>query len=177
MRTAVLRARADSSSSPLPRRCKKKVPASKRFTIHRTSNVLTLSLKRFANFSGGKITKVSTRSAQAAWSALSERFQALLQIEWIQIPGRQGPGVRIFAKSLNDHYAVKFKNIFSPASSCAWGAPAIEGVGGPGISVMNTVLHAPLVSEAAAAASCAFLWSVITYLSAQWSFNRRRLVS
>uniref|UniRef100_A0A8C9IWF7 Ubiquitin specific peptidase 36 n=1 Tax=Piliocolobus tephrosceles TaxID=591936 RepID=A0A8C9IWF7_9PRIM len=40
-------------------KCKKKVPASKRFTIHRTSNVLTLSLKRFANFSGGKITKAS----------------------------------------------------------------------------------------------------------------------
>lgn len=38
-------------------KCKKKVPASKRFSIHRTSNVLTLSLKRFANFSGGKITK------------------------------------------------------------------------------------------------------------------------
>uniref|UniRef100_A0A8D2DEP5 ubiquitinyl hydrolase 1 n=1 Tax=Sciurus vulgaris TaxID=55149 RepID=A0A8D2DEP5_SCIVU len=38
-------------------KCKKKVPASKRFTIHRTSNVLTLSLKRFANSSGGKITK------------------------------------------------------------------------------------------------------------------------
>ncbi|TRZ02494.1 hypothetical protein DNTS_000630, partial [Danionella cerebrum] len=37
--------------------CKKKVPATKRFTIHRASNVLTLSLKRFANFSGGKITK------------------------------------------------------------------------------------------------------------------------
>uniref|UniRef100_A0A4X1UJ23 USP domain-containing protein n=1 Tax=Sus scrofa TaxID=9823 RepID=A0A4X1UJ23_PIG len=41
-------------------KCKKKVPASKRFTIHRTSNVLTLSLKRFANFSGGKITKASS---------------------------------------------------------------------------------------------------------------------
>ncbi|XP_064423516.1 ubiquitin carboxyl-terminal hydrolase 36 [Latimeria chalumnae] len=38
-------------------KCKKKVPANKRFTIHRPSNVLTLSLKRFANFSGGKITK------------------------------------------------------------------------------------------------------------------------
>ncbi|XP_058013560.1 ubiquitin carboxyl-terminal hydrolase 42 isoform X1 [Ahaetulla prasina] len=38
-------------------KCKKMVPASKRFTIHRASNVLTLSLKRFANFSGGKITK------------------------------------------------------------------------------------------------------------------------
>lgn len=37
------------------------MPASKRFTIHRASNVLTLSLKRFANFSGGKITKVSAR--------------------------------------------------------------------------------------------------------------------
>lgn len=39
-------------------KCKKMVTASKRFTIHRSSNVLTLSLKRFANFSGGKITKV-----------------------------------------------------------------------------------------------------------------------
>ncbi|XP_054454761.1 ubiquitin carboxyl-terminal hydrolase 42 isoform X2 [Anoplopoma fimbria] len=38
-------------------KCKKMVTASKRFTIHRNSNVLTLSLKRFANFSGGKITK------------------------------------------------------------------------------------------------------------------------
>ncbi|KAK5914019.1 hypothetical protein CgunFtcFv8_008487 [Champsocephalus gunnari] len=38
-------------------KCKKKVPATKRFTIHRPSNVLTVSLKRFANFSGGKITK------------------------------------------------------------------------------------------------------------------------
>ncbi|XP_060700842.1 ubiquitin carboxyl-terminal hydrolase 36 [Hemiscyllium ocellatum] len=38
-------------------KCKKKVPATKRFSIHRASNVLTLSLKRFANFSGGKITK------------------------------------------------------------------------------------------------------------------------
>ncbi|NWR59132.1 UBP36 hydrolase, partial [Bucorvus abyssinicus] len=37
--------------------CKKKVSASKRFTIHQASNVLTLSLKRFANFGGGKITK------------------------------------------------------------------------------------------------------------------------
>ncbi|KAM6898725.1 ubiquitin carboxyl-terminal hydrolase 42 isoform 1-T2 [Lycodopsis pacificus] len=38
-------------------KCKKMVTASKRFTIHRSSNVLTLSLKRFANFSGGKIAK------------------------------------------------------------------------------------------------------------------------
>ncbi|KAM6297473.1 ubiquitin carboxyl-terminal hydrolase 36 [Aegotheles albertisi] len=38
-------------------RCKKKVTASKRFSIHRASNVLTLSLKRFADFGGGKITK------------------------------------------------------------------------------------------------------------------------
>ncbi|XP_075701205.1 ubiquitin carboxyl-terminal hydrolase 36 isoform X2 [Rhinoderma darwinii] len=38
-------------------KCKKKVPATKRFSIHRASNVLTLSLKRFANFSGGKISK------------------------------------------------------------------------------------------------------------------------
>lgn len=38
-------------------KCKKMVTASKRFTIHRSPNVLTLSLKRFANFTGGKITK------------------------------------------------------------------------------------------------------------------------
>ncbi|KAJ3607547.1 hypothetical protein NHX12_024598 [Muraenolepis orangiensis] len=38
-------------------KCKKMVTASKRFTIHRNSNVLTISLKRFANFSGGKIIK------------------------------------------------------------------------------------------------------------------------
>ncbi|NXK12653.1 UBP36 hydrolase, partial [Herpetotheres cachinnans] len=38
-------------------KCKKKVSASKRFTIHRPSNVLTLSLKRFAGFGGSKITK------------------------------------------------------------------------------------------------------------------------
>ena len=45
-------------------RCKKKVSASKRFTIHRASNVLTLSLKRF-DFGGGKITKVSARQSRA----------------------------------------------------------------------------------------------------------------
>ncbi|KAM4525037.1 ubiquitin carboxyl-terminal hydrolase 42 [Odontesthes bonariensis] len=38
-------------------KCKKMVTATKRFTIHRSPNVLTLSLKRFANFTGGKITK------------------------------------------------------------------------------------------------------------------------
>ncbi|KAL2297865.1 hypothetical protein Nmel_016430 [Mimus melanotis] len=40
--------------------CRKKVPASKRFTIHRASNVLTISLKRFGSCSssgGRKITK------------------------------------------------------------------------------------------------------------------------
>ncbi|XP_066856735.1 ubiquitin carboxyl-terminal hydrolase 42-like [Anser cygnoides] len=37
--------------------CKKMVPASKRFTVHRSSNVLTISLKRFADFTGGKINK------------------------------------------------------------------------------------------------------------------------
>ena len=51
---------SDTHASLLSFRCKKKVPATKRFTVHRTSNVLTLSLKRFANFSGGKITKVSS---------------------------------------------------------------------------------------------------------------------
>nr|AAH84261.1 Usp36 protein [Xenopus laevis] len=44
-------------------RCKKKVPASKRFSVHRDSNVLTLSLKRFANSSGGKITKLVTQNS------------------------------------------------------------------------------------------------------------------
>lgn len=34
------------------------VQASKRLSIHRNSNVLTISLKRFANFNGGKISKV-----------------------------------------------------------------------------------------------------------------------
>ncbi|KAK2876597.1 hypothetical protein Q8A67_020693 [Cirrhinus molitorella] len=38
-------------------KCKKMVTATKRFTIHRSSNVLTISLKRFTNFNGGKITK------------------------------------------------------------------------------------------------------------------------
>ncbi|XP_053327239.1 ubiquitin carboxyl-terminal hydrolase 42-like [Spea bombifrons] len=38
-------------------RCKQMVTACKRFTIHRTSNVLTLSLKRFASFTGGKLSK------------------------------------------------------------------------------------------------------------------------
>ncbi|XP_065503589.1 ubiquitin carboxyl-terminal hydrolase 36 isoform X3 [Caloenas nicobarica] len=38
-------------------RCKKKVSATKCFTIHRAPNVLTLALKRFAGFTGGKITK------------------------------------------------------------------------------------------------------------------------
>ncbi|KFO10040.1 Ubiquitin carboxyl-terminal hydrolase 36, partial [Balearica regulorum gibbericeps] len=38
-------------------KCKEKVSASKCLTIHRASNVLTLSLKRFANCGGGKITK------------------------------------------------------------------------------------------------------------------------
>ncbi|KAG8433086.1 hypothetical protein GDO86_017390 [Hymenochirus boettgeri] len=38
-------------------KCKQMVAASKRFTIHRSSNVLTLSLKRFASFSGGKLSK------------------------------------------------------------------------------------------------------------------------
>ncbi|XP_069728672.1 ubiquitin carboxyl-terminal hydrolase 17-like protein 6 [Phaenicophaeus curvirostris] len=38
-------------------RCKTKVQATKRFSIHQASNVLTLSLKRFSSVSGGKITK------------------------------------------------------------------------------------------------------------------------
>ncbi|XP_063790541.1 ubiquitin carboxyl-terminal hydrolase 42 isoform X2 [Pseudophryne corroboree] len=38
-------------------KCKRSVCATKTFTIQRVSNVLTLSLKRFACFSGGKLTK------------------------------------------------------------------------------------------------------------------------
>uniref|UniRef100_A0A8C9SD26 USP domain-containing protein n=1 Tax=Scleropages formosus TaxID=113540 RepID=A0A8C9SD26_SCLFO len=38
-------------------RCNKMVPALKRFTIHRSSNVLTIFLNRFANYYGDKITK------------------------------------------------------------------------------------------------------------------------
>uniref|UniRef100_A0A8C3L4C3 Ubiquitin carboxyl-terminal hydrolase n=1 Tax=Chrysolophus pictus TaxID=9089 RepID=A0A8C3L4C3_CHRPC len=38
-------------------KCMKMAPASKRFTIHRSPNVLTISLKRFADFTGAKITK------------------------------------------------------------------------------------------------------------------------
>ncbi|XP_069725233.1 ubiquitin carboxyl-terminal hydrolase 17-like protein 6 [Phaenicophaeus curvirostris] len=38
-------------------KCKTKVPAIKCLSIHRASNVLTLSLKRFSIFTGGKITK------------------------------------------------------------------------------------------------------------------------
>ncbi|XP_008822230.1 ubiquitin carboxyl-terminal hydrolase 42 [Nannospalax galili] len=47
----------DGENSYKCNKCKKMVPASKRFTIHRSSNVLTISLKRFANFTGGKIAK------------------------------------------------------------------------------------------------------------------------
>ncbi|XP_060950737.1 ubiquitin carboxyl-terminal hydrolase 42 [Limanda limanda] len=47
----------DGENSYKCTKCKKMVTASKRFSIHRNSTVLTLSLKRFANFSGGKITK------------------------------------------------------------------------------------------------------------------------
>lgn len=46
-------------------RCKKKVSATKRFTIHRAPRVLTLALKRFADFTGGKITKVSAQQSRA----------------------------------------------------------------------------------------------------------------
>ncbi|XP_065542556.1 ubiquitin carboxyl-terminal hydrolase 42-like [Lathamus discolor] len=38
-------------------KCTNMVPASKTYTIHRSSNVLIMSLKRFADFSGGKISK------------------------------------------------------------------------------------------------------------------------
>ncbi|NXR05681.1 UBP42 hydrolase, partial [Semnornis frantzii] len=47
----------DGENSYKCSKCKKMVPASKRYTIHRASNVLTISLKRFANFTGGKINK------------------------------------------------------------------------------------------------------------------------
>ncbi|KAM9013868.1 LOW QUALITY PROTEIN: ubiquitin carboxyl-terminal hydrolase 42-like [Ara ararauna] len=38
-------------------KCENMVSASKRYTIHRSSKVLTISLKRFADFTGGKISK------------------------------------------------------------------------------------------------------------------------
>lgn len=43
-------------------KCKKKAPATKRFTVHREPNVITIQLKRFEfnRFSGGKITKPVT---------------------------------------------------------------------------------------------------------------------
>ncbi|NXN95568.1 UBP42 hydrolase, partial [Rhinopomastus cyanomelas] len=47
----------DGENSYKCSKCKKMVPASKRYTIHRSSNVLTITLKRFANFTGGKINK------------------------------------------------------------------------------------------------------------------------
>ncbi|NXN35989.1 UBP42 hydrolase, partial [Rhinoptilus africanus] len=47
----------DGENSYKCSKCKKMVPASKTYTIHRSSNVLTISLKRFANFTGGKINK------------------------------------------------------------------------------------------------------------------------
>ncbi|KAM6299252.1 ubiquitin carboxyl-terminal hydrolase 42-like [Aegotheles albertisi] len=47
----------DGENSYKCSKCKKMVSASKRYTIHRASNVLTISLKRFANFTGGKINK------------------------------------------------------------------------------------------------------------------------
>uniref|UniRef100_A0A8C3MB60 USP domain-containing protein n=1 Tax=Geospiza parvula TaxID=87175 RepID=A0A8C3MB60_GEOPR len=39
-------------------RCKKNVAASKRFTVHRAPKILTVCLKRFDCFTGGKISKV-----------------------------------------------------------------------------------------------------------------------
>lgn len=42
-------------------RCEKNVAASKRFTIHCAPKVLTVCLKRFDCFSGGKISKVCTQ--------------------------------------------------------------------------------------------------------------------
>lgn len=39
--------------------CKNMVTATKGLTIHRSTNVLTLVLKRFDIFTGGKITKVT----------------------------------------------------------------------------------------------------------------------
>ncbi|XP_074775111.1 ubiquitin carboxyl-terminal hydrolase 42 isoform X2 [Athene noctua] len=47
----------DGENSYKCSKCKKMVPASKRYTIHRSSNVLTITLKRFANYTGGKINK------------------------------------------------------------------------------------------------------------------------
>ncbi|XP_070579458.1 ubiquitin carboxyl-terminal hydrolase 36-like [Ptychodera flava] len=49
----------DNDNMYMCKRCKVKVPALKRFTVHRAPNILTLSLKRFDfhRYSGSKITK------------------------------------------------------------------------------------------------------------------------
>lgn len=91
--------------TPIPLRCKKKVPASKRFTIHRASNVLTLSLKRFANFSGGKITKVSAPCGLGLLSGCSEKYRrrALPQSQGVQVPRRRAQEPTLFTKPPNGH--------------------------------------------------------------------------
>ncbi|XP_028331952.1 ubiquitin carboxyl-terminal hydrolase 42-like [Gouania willdenowi] len=38
-------------------KCEDMVTATKRFTVHKSANVLTVSLKRFDDFTGGKIAK------------------------------------------------------------------------------------------------------------------------
>lgn len=101
---------ADAFPAPLPPRCKKKVPASKRFTIHRTSNVLTLSLKRFANFSGGKITKVRARlvSGPAAW--LPSQEQVPPSLEPARSPWRSGAQECVFSRNTQVSCTVTSKN-------------------------------------------------------------------
>lgn len=42
-------------------RCEKNVAASKRFTVHCAPRVLTVCLKRFDCFTGGKISKVCSQ--------------------------------------------------------------------------------------------------------------------
>ncbi len=63
------------------------MPATKRFTVHRTSNVLTLSLKRFANFSGGKITKVNEDFSHYGLFERAVSFRGDLMLLSCSFPG------------------------------------------------------------------------------------------
>ncbi|XP_033921265.1 ubiquitin carboxyl-terminal hydrolase 42-like [Melopsittacus undulatus] len=47
----------DGENSYKCSKCENMVPASKKYTIHRSSKVLTITLKRFSAFTGGKINK------------------------------------------------------------------------------------------------------------------------
>ncbi len=103
-------------------RCKKKVPASKRFTVHRTSNVLTLSLKRFANFSGGKITKVSSYICQ--WHANGPLFCDQPADWWFSVRTLATQSSWTFARSCPRARAIQWCMV-SMLSLCTRGTAAM----------------------------------------------------